>query len=81
MNRTRPGPGWKHLGCAVYEHSSGMRIHTHGLCRFRGGPFIDGTMWPEWQKLNMAIRVNGGNRRRGVMVWALEYMRRSEGDR
>ena len=68
----RPGPGWRHLGGAVWEHDCGVRIHIYGLCRSSRGPFVNGRMWPESRNLDRMIQINGGNRKRGVMAWALK---------
>lgn len=71
----RPGPGWKHLGGPVYEHQSGWRIHAMGICGFPVDPLFDGRRWPESRELERMIRINGGNRKRGVMAWALNVLR------
>lgn len=67
----RPGPGWQHVGSSVYDHSSGLRIHVLGMCRLPDGKVIYGETWPESKSLDRCIRICGGNRRRGVMVWGL----------
>ena len=69
----RPGPGWKHVAGAVWDHDSGIRIHVGGLSGVIGGTVIDGTRWPECRDLDWMIAVNGGNRKRGVMAWALSH--------
>ena len=66
----RPGPGWSKLAGAVYQHRTGLRIHIYGLCWWIGGRLVRGRLWPESQWLDLFIRANGGNRRRGVMAWA-----------
>lgn len=70
MRITKPGPGWKRLGGAVYEHTSGNRIHVMGLLRTPAGEMINGMQWPESQVLTRFVRMAGGNHRRGVMAWA-----------
>lgn len=70
-----PGPGWTHAGPAVYDHTSGIRIHVHGFCRLPGGYIIRGCQWPESRELDRFIRINGGNRRRGVMAWGLNKLK------
>lgn len=66
-------PGWKRAGAApVYDHESGVRVHTTGLCRLPGGEFVWGNLWPESQRLDRFVRIHGGNRKRGAMAWALD---------
>lgn len=72
ISKYKPGPGWKHMGGVVWEHCSGVRIHVAGLCGMVPGTMIDGKKWPESKSLDRYIRINGGNRRRGVMAWALK---------
>jgi len=68
----RPGPGWQRAGTApVYEHSSGLRVHTGGLVRLPNGHIVNGYLWPESSRFWRAVRICGGNQRRGAMVWAL----------
>ena len=69
----KPGPGWTKPGIApVYDHTCGIRVHVFGLLRWEGKE-VFGNTWPESQNLRRCIRVCGGNRKRGVMVWALRY--------
>lgn len=68
--RLTPGSGWNPVGGAVYEHTSGLCCHTLGLCRLPSGKLVDGMVWPECRLVSWFIRVNGGNRKRGVMAWA-----------
>ncbi len=74
----RPGPGWRRVSSAVYEHTSGLRAHAAGCCRLIGGRFVNGHRWPESRRLDLFIRAAGGNRRRGTMTWA-KQMQRKEG--
>ena len=76
----RPGPGWKHLGGAVYEHASGVRIHVAGLCGKQGGEPVVVNRWPVSSELNRFVRIAGGNRRRGMMAFAFRLMREQSGD-
>ena len=62
---------WKHQGAAVWDHTSGVRIHVQGLCRLPSGEYVNGMLWPESRDLRHWVCVNGGNQRRGVMAWAL----------
>lgn len=69
--RRQPGLGWKALRSGVYEHSSGVRVHMIGLARYPAGNSKSGNCWPESARLGRAIDEQGGNRKRGLMVWAL----------
>ena len=66
----RPGLGWSHLGGAVYGHTSGVRVHLSGMIRTINGKHyslnscVGGLGWH-------LIAINGGNRKRGLMAWAL----------
>lgn len=66
----KPGKGWQRMG-ACWSHESGLRVHPIGLFRSSAGELIWADRWPEIQVLARAIREQGGNRRRGLMVWAL----------
>jgi hypothetical protein len=63
-------PGWKHLNGSVYEHRDGTRVHLLGLCRLPNGESVVGSTWPESQRWDRFVRINGGNVRRGAMAWA-----------
>lgn len=69
----RPGSGWRHLAGAVYEHTNGTRMHMLGLIKKPDGSFLDANKWPESRYAARLIRINGGNRRRGLMAWAMTY--------
>lgn len=69
----RPGDGWKHLAGPVYEHRNGTRIHMLGLVKLLNGEFINENKYPESVAAARMIRINGGNRRRGLMAWAMTY--------
>jgi len=69
----RPGEGWKHVNGAVWDHNTGMRLHMHGLLRTPDGEHIDGTLWPQSKSVALAEKMTG-NRRRGLMLWALWVM-------
>jgi len=64
----RPGPGWKRLDGVVWEHSTGTRIHLGGMMRFP-----DGTTLPAYGAKEHE-RICGWNRKRGLMVWALNML-------
>ena len=69
----RPGPGWRHLGGSVYEHSSGIRVHMLGLLKLQNGAKLNANQWPDSEDAARMIRINGGNRRRGLMAWAMTH--------
>ena len=68
---TRPGPGWKYVGGSVWEHANGSRVHLLGFVRLPDGRFLSASKWPESKDASLLIRINGGNRKRGLMAWAL----------
>ena len=74
MTRTKPGPGWKRLGPAVWEHVSGTRIQVGGMVRLPSGRHVFESRWPENKGADRAIAICGGNRKRGMMVWALNLL-------
>ena len=68
--KRKPGRGWEHLGGAVWERTV-TRIHVgHAMCRM-GGEWVPGEIWPVSFDVRRHIAEQGGNRRRGIMVWAL----------
>lgn len=73
LNSYKPGSGWVNisLGGPVWEHRSGVRIHVLGMAGFPGDPIINGRNWPRSQEVDRFVAINGGNRKRGVMAWAL----------
>lgn len=71
----RPGPGWRFVGCSTWQHSSGVRVHYLGMALMP-----DGTVRRE-HETRLAegyIRLAGGNRKRGLMMWALALHRIQE---
>ena len=72
--RLRPGNSWKHLGGPVWEHISGVRIHTMGVVRLPDMTFHSDCEWPICQESSLLIRINGGNKKRGLMAWALKLL-------
>ena len=69
----RPGPGWRHIAGHVYAHSNGTQIHVGGFVQLPSGEFLSDRKWPECQDAARMIRANGGNRKRGLMAWAMTY--------
>ena len=67
----RPGSGWKHLKGAVWQHITGTRIHVGGIARLPDNTIVSVDTPPERIEVNRMIRINGGNRKRGMMAWAL----------
>lgn len=67
----RPGRGWKWLGSSVWEHTpTGLRIHGLGYARPLGE---HSRPWP-WQTELAAMRQQGWNKKRALMVWALTLL-------
>lgn len=66
-----PGPGWTKRSVPVWEHNSGVRIHLGGVIRDSDGEVIrDADDLPLEDRLYRYIRIAGGSRRRGMMIWA-----------
>ena len=63
----RPGNGWKNMDGSVWEHVSGVRIHVLGCARLPNGKIVK---WERDDEYN-AIRQQGWNTKRALMVWAL----------
>jgi hypothetical protein len=47
-----------------------MRLHMMGMVRLPDGLIVRGASWPESGAVDQCIRIAGGNRRRGMMIWA-----------
>lgn len=73
----RPGKGWRQNGhhVAIWDHDSGMRLHLLGLLRLPNGELKSASKWPSSIVATGCIRVAGGNRKRGLMLWALVMLR------
>ena len=73
----RPGPGWRQNTNtkAVWDHDSGLRLHMLGMVRLPNGEIRQANQWPTSQLADGCIRVAGGNRKRGLMIWALVMLR------
>lgn len=67
----RPGIGWKHIAGPVWEHKNGTRIHLGGLVRKQDMTFVSLNKYPEGNEGWRQIKINGGNRKRGLMAWAV----------
>lgn len=70
----RPGPGWRHIAGAVWEHQCGIRAHVRGCCGFPPD-IIWGCQYPDVVEMDRFIAANGGNRKRGVLAWSLKMFR------
>jgi len=66
----RPGDGWKYLAGSVWEHTKGTRVHLMGLIRLPDMSFVSLDKYPECIEGHRLIKINGGNRKRGLMAWA-----------
>ena len=70
----RPGPGWKDYELnPVWEHVSGLRVHSLGGVRFPDGEMQFADTPEKRSELNRAI-AEQGNPRRGLMVWGLAIL-------
>jgi hypothetical protein len=71
----RPGPGWKWLAGSVWEHVSGVRIHIGGrIARLADRRIICTHSAEDFNNQGRIIREQGGNVKRGLMVWALRLL-------
>ena len=62
----KPGPGWKKLSSVVYEKGV-IRIHVSGS--LIKSMILNKTVNVE-PKARIYIKINGGNRKRGLMAYA-----------
>ncbi len=70
----RPGLGWRHMAGPVYEHTSGARVHCGGLVRMPNGDHYHLDNWAESAEIREMIKINGGNRKRGMMAWVASQL-------
>ena len=70
MSKPKPGPGWTRNG-PCWDHTSGLRIHPYGTIRLSSGIIHTAALWPNSATWGRFTRICGGNRRRGLMVYAL----------
>jgi hypothetical protein len=74
--KLRPGPGWQHWPRdGVWDHRTGICISTAGLILIpdqAGTRLIWENKWPHRQSAERWIKIAGGNRKRGLMLWALD---------
>jgi hypothetical protein len=71
----RPGPGWRFVGSACWKHDSGVGVHLLGMAFMPDGTVRHESTWPSSQIASGYIRLAGGNRKRGLMMWALALYR------
>ena len=69
-NKYKPGSGWSHIAGPVWENTDGCRIHLLGLIRLPDMTYMSANKISEGNEARRFIRINGGNRRRGLMAWA-----------
>ena len=74
-DKLKPGRGWVNVGGAVWDHPSGIRLHVAGLLGLPSGEFLCANHWPESQAADRCVRIAGGSRKRGLMIWALWQLR------
>jgi len=68
----KPGPGWTRIKKGpVWDHESGVRIHAAGLIRTKGMTNISHYDTGHWDEIDRFIRINGGNKKRGIMAYSL----------
>lgn len=71
----RPGPGWKYLASCVWEHTSQARIHIGGgMIRLPDKTHLTINHWTDGKLGRRLIKINGGNRKRGLMAWAVNLV-------
>jgi len=71
----RPGPGWRHISGPVWEHTSGARLSTMGVIRLPDKEtYLFLNNWRDGELGRRLIRINGGNRKRGLMAWAVNLV-------
>ena len=63
--------GWKKSGPCVWDHESGVRIHTGGIIK-TGSLVVYANNWPCSKRWDEWTRIVGGSRRRGLMAMALK---------
>ena len=69
-----PGRGWRQLKGPVWEHENGTRIHTGGLIlRDPSGVIAPIKEWEHRKLLWKLTKINGGNKKRGLMAFALNF--------
>ncbi len=67
----RPGVGWEHIAGPVWEYKNGTRIHLSGLVRKPDMTFVSLNKFSEGTEGWRQIEINSGNRKRGLMAWAV----------
>lgn len=71
----RPGPGWRYLASGVWEHTSKARIHIGGgMIRLPDKTHLTLCHWTDGELGRRLVKINGGNRKRGLMAWAMNLV-------
>jgi len=63
----KPGPGWKQLNPVVWEKNL-IRIHISGQLIRVNNQYVG--MIPHRHEILRFIKINSGNKKRGLMVYA-----------
>lgn len=66
----RQGNGWLNYA-SVFKHNSGVKVHMLGLIKLPNGDLFNANKFPECVEVDRMIKINGGNRRRGLMAFAM----------
>ena len=71
--RRKPGRGWTQdkITTSMWDHDSGISLHLGGYVRLLDGRIVSVNTWREHLEFSLALRMAGGNRKRGLMLWAL----------
>lgn len=74
--QNKPGRGWVHVYGGLWDHApTRTQLHVvNGLLRTNGGSLVSAKLWPNPTDFERCIRIAGGNRKRGAMVWAMEFI-------
>lgn len=67
----KPTSGWRQLSDIVWEHDNGTRVHCGGVVRLINGDHLFLDHWNESVLGRLLVRINGGNKKRGLMAWAM----------
>lgn len=77
----KPGSGWRVLSApAIYQHTSGVKLHLVGMAVMPDGAIHLAAGFGNPHESQVYIRIAGGNRKRGLMLWARALMERYSAD-
>lgn len=68
--------GWLTLG-PVCKHPAGFKVHVLGYIGYPSGTILSASALSQRDAVTRAIRIQGGNRKRGLMLWAQQVYRAS----